>query len=305
MSADTSVAVTEREVVSATSARVSRAHPVHRWTSRRCTGWSARASVRHAWRRGDAPGLSRKGDDALTSVSADALFSAGVSQAALGASRRERWFAGAGVVAVLASGAFGSSLSEVSGACAWTSVGPARASVTGAHHTVAAQVTAAGSGDSVTAPAIVVCWSPPRSARRSPRESRPRSRARVVGTGADVPCGPRGLRAWSRRSGAPARSSVSALGRRVGPDAVSQAYRRRAGVPAGAGVRRWRARLVTWRCGWIRQCAAVVGAGTRRGCWRTAGAHRPRGVRLSTAWRGPDAEDAIIRRATSGVTCWR
>lgn len=46
-----------------------------------------------------------------------------------------------------------------------------------------------------------------------------------------------------------------ALGRRVGPDAVARAF------PAGAGVRRWRARLVTWRCGWDRQCAAVVGAG--------------------------------------------
>lgn len=52
-----------------------------------------------------------------------------------------------------------------------------------------------------------------------------------------------------------------ALGRRVGPDAVSQAYAVARAFPAGAGVRRWRARLVTWRCGWDRQCAAVIGAG--------------------------------------------
>ena len=52
-----------------------------------------------------------------------------------------------------------------------------------------------------------------------------------------------------------------ALGRRVGPDAVSQAYAAARAFPARAGVRRWRARLVTWRCGWDRQCAAVVGAG--------------------------------------------
>lgn len=52
-----------------------------------------------------------------------------------------------------------------------------------------------------------------------------------------------------------------AISRAVGTDAVSQAFAAARAFPARAGVRRWRARLVTWRCGWDRQCAAVVGAG--------------------------------------------
>lgn len=51
-----------------------------------------------------------------------------------------------------------------------------------------------------------------------------------------------------------------ALGRRVGVEARAQADAAARAFPATAGRVRWTRRLVTWRCGWDRACAATTGA---------------------------------------------
>lgn len=55
-----------------------------------------------------------------------------------------------------------------------------------------------------------------------------------------------------------------ALGRRVGPDAVSQAHAAARAFPATWTRARWSRRLVTWRCGMDRACGATTGAGYAR-----------------------------------------
>ena len=70
-----------------------------------------------------------------------------------------------------------------------------------------------------------------------------------------------------------------ALGRRVGPDAVSRGHY----AVARAFPRRWRdaalaARLVARRCGWTASAPPSSARGTRRGCWHCGRASPARGA---------------------------
>ena len=173
----------------------------------------------------------------------------------------------------------------------------------GARHTVAAQVTARGSGDSVTAPAIVAAvlaalgWTLPAWVAPAISRARPGARRRTCRLSSRC-----ARRVGARRTRAP---SVAPSGGASG----RMPCRRRTpsrGVPAGAGVRRWRARLVTWRCGWDRQCAAVVGAGyaARVLALRARIARAGCAVSYGVAWTDAERRDHP-QNCYNGVTRWR